>query len=79
MTFILPETAPEDARVMAEMCCQRIHDNVEKEIGIKVTISLGVAGRSSNCSTVEELIAAADRALFRAKENGRNRVEVEKS
>ncbi len=79
MVFILPETTPEHALVMADMCRQRVCDNVEQEAGVKVTISLGVAGVSPRCSTAEELIAAADRALYKAKRNGRNRVEWEET
>lgn len=77
MAFILPETSAEDALIMAEMCCQRIRDNVEKEAGIRVTISLGVAGKNREISTPEDLVAAADRALYRAKETGRNCVRGE--
>ncbi|MDC7223212.1 MAG: GGDEF domain-containing protein [Spirochaetales bacterium] len=77
MAFILPETSPDHALVMAEMCRQRISDNVVQEAGVKVTISLGVAGVSARCATPEDLIAAADRALYRAKNNGRDRVEWE--
>jgi len=41
------------------------------EIGI--TVSIGVAGAGS-AATVEALLAAADAALYRAKDDGRNRV-----
>ncbi len=79
MVFILPETSPEHAMIMADMCRQRIDDNVVKETGVKVTISLGVAGVSMRCDSAEDLIAAADRALYRAKQKGRNRVEWEET
>lgn len=41
---------------------------------ISVTISAGVAERSERLVTPEEVIHAADQALYRAKESGRNRV-----
>lgn len=48
---------------------------VEDDGGLEVTLSLGVA-----CSTegvdLDLLVSAADDALYRAKENGRDRVEV---
>jgi len=42
----------------------------------KITISCGVAVFPSHGGTCGELIDAADHALYRAKEGGRNRVEV---
>lgn len=43
---------------------------------VPITISLGVAtsGRGNGCD-VDKLVQAADQALYRAKKNGRNRVE----
>ncbi len=41
---------------------------------VGVTISLGVAERKDNSSTPEEVLKAADEALYRAKQNGRNRL-----
>jgi diguanylate cyclase (GGDEF)-like protein len=41
---------------------------------LAVTVSIGVAERSERLATPEAVIAAADRALYRAKEKGRNQV-----
>jgi diguanylate cyclase (GGDEF)-like protein len=43
---------------------------------VSVTVSIGAAEADERRSTPRKVIEAADRALYRAKENGRNRVEV---
>ena len=42
--------------------------------GVSVTISIGVAECNDRLTTPQAVIEAADRALYRAKEKGRNRV-----
>jgi diguanylate cyclase (GGDEF)-like protein len=41
---------------------------------LRVTVSIGVAALGSSRIDLEELLAAADHALYQAKESGRNRV-----
>lgn len=43
---------------------------------LSVTVSLGVAGSAKQTTDPENVLQAADKALYRAKANGRNRVEV---
>ena len=43
---------------------------------IVITVSIGVAERNHRHSTPEQVVQAADKALYRAKEAGRNRVAV---
>jgi diguanylate cyclase (GGDEF)-like protein len=43
---------------------------------VTVTISIGAAERNGRYETPEQVIEAADKALYRAKEGGRNRVEA---
>jgi len=42
--------------------------------GVSVTVSIGVAERNGRFDTPQAVIEAADRALYRAKEKGRNRL-----
>jgi len=56
------------------VCSERIDTS---EGMIPVTISFGVAMSSKQClKDAASLVKAADEALYRAKEKGRNRVEV---
>jgi diguanylate cyclase (GGDEF)-like protein len=43
-----------------------------------VTISIGVAERDERNSTPQQVVKAADKALYRAKKKGRNRVKTNK-
>jgi len=76
---VLPGSGMEGAAALAERLCQSIGcDSMDIPEGmIPITISLGVAttckGRKRD---VASLVQAADLALYRAKENGRNRVEI---
>jgi len=43
----------------------------------QITVSIGLAGiPESAINTTDKLIAAADGALYKAKANGRNRIEI---
>jgi len=71
--LILPETGIEAAYLLAE----RIRKSVEKShfgLETKVTISGGVA--EYKIQTADEFINSADENLYKAKENGRNRIEM---
>jgi diguanylate cyclase (GGDEF)-like protein len=67
----------------AEIIAERLRDHVAKaDPGVldkrqlpAVTISLGITGRQPGYS-LDMMIAAADVAMYHAKRNGRNRVEV---
>lgn len=49
--------------------------NIDDKTRVEKTISMGVAVSKSD-DTPEDLIVRADKALYTAKDNGRNRVEV---
>lgn len=77
---VLPETTSTGAMAFAE----RVRERIERHSflgtdrgGAKLTTSIGVATfPSPGVDTVETLFAKADEALYRAKEQGRNRVCV---
>ena len=45
---------------------------------LKVTVSIGVAERNEKYASVDEVMKAADKALYQSKKAGRNRVSVAK-
>ncbi|HLJ87829.1 MAG TPA: GGDEF domain-containing protein [Candidatus Angelobacter sp.] len=47
-----------------------------KRNGVQITVSIGVADRDRRRPDFDKVIRAADKALYRAKEAGRNRVEA---
>jgi diguanylate cyclase (GGDEF)-like protein len=57
---------------------ERLREGVEncKPSGLAQTISMGVAAASGEEVTYEGLVEAADRALYEAKEAGRNKVRA---
>ena len=79
---LLPDTGLVGAEQLARALCKAVEesrcpaDGVPGP-GIAVTVSIGVfGGRLESGDSWDMLIAAADRALYQAKNNGRNRVEV---
>lgn len=78
-SVILPESTVDDGVHLAE----RIRSEVEKYnfgddyAAIKCTVSVGVSGYpGKDIKNIEDLIRKADQALYKAKEEGRNRVRV---
>ena len=79
LAMLLPETDVDGAAKLAERVRSRIANRTFKaEDGRKLTVtaSFGVAMRQPDMSTPEQIIEAADGALYAAKERGRNRVVV---
>ncbi len=76
---ILPETALKDGRHVAERFRALVESCRVQESGgsFGITVSIGAASYPvPNIASAEALLRAADEALYRAKERGRNRVEV---
>lgn len=63
------------AKTTAKPTSLRKFSQVEKDV-LSVTVSIGVAEPTAKTRDVEQVIHLADKALYRAKHAGRNRVEV---
>ncbi len=78
-TFVLPDTNLNGAKVFAEKVRNAVAalsiEHTGSTIAPFVTLSLGVAMYNGQFKNGDEITQAADEALYRAKENGRNRVE----
>lgn len=75
--LIFPETEKEEAAILAE----KMRVTIEAlpptaDVPRAMTASFGVAASPEDAGTPTELIRAADRALYRAKASGRNRVKT---
>jgi diguanylate cyclase (GGDEF)-like protein len=75
---LLPETRVEDAAVLAERLRCRFDDHGLTFEGttVHVTVSIGVAPWEPGVTVPASLYSAADRALYTAKDLGRNRIEL---
>jgi diguanylate cyclase (GGDEF)-like protein len=75
--ILCEETGAEGAMQLAERVREELlATTFETELGkLQVTCSLGVATYPDQADTREALFEGADRALYRAKHGGRNRVE----
>ncbi|WP_457638737.1 putative bifunctional diguanylate cyclase/phosphodiesterase [Persephonella sp.] len=75
---ILPETSVDNAVKLAERIRRKISE-FSFEINnyvLTITVSIGVAGLGEHGKTFEEILQAADLALYEAKRKGKNRVAV---
>lgn len=72
--FILPETEMQEALVVAERLRRAIEEIrvVAGEDVVSITVSIGVAAMTPTITDLTMLIECADRALYLAKQAGRN-------
>ncbi len=78
---LLPETGPDGAKILAERMRQTVEElcipHQQSKVSECVTLSLGVASVvPERGESAEKLVEMADKALYKAKQSGRNRVEL---
>lgn len=73
---------PDTDAAAAAMIAERLRDIIERtpfalpgsDVGLSLTASLGIATNAPGVDTPEQLLKQADKALYEAKNSGRNRV-----
>ena len=78
--ILLSHTGPTEARTMAERIRSAVGRTPFRIRGAapatRATVSIGIAGSLDHVDSADELVARADAACYRAKSQGRDRVEV---
>lgn len=77
--LILPDTGSEGAAAVGDRVRERIAEHAflaHKGLDIHLTVSVGVATLPDVAASAEELIRAADVAMYRVKESGKNNVFI---
>jgi two-component system cell cycle response regulator len=79
--IVLPAASSEDLRIVGERLRKTVEDSAlsEGEKTVRVTVSIGGAAYpNQNVENEDVLLRLSDEALYRAKNSGRNRVEIAK-
>ncbi len=72
--IIFPKMDVESASQIAETMRKIVEEKSAEIIGIKITVSIGVATDFQRFTSSQDFIKSADNALYKAKSSGRNRV-----
>jgi two-component system, cell cycle response regulator len=77
-SIVLPDTPLVAAKVFAERLCNDVKNNPLPlgDVAVAITVSIGLTIMETNDNNCDAVLIRADDALYRAKELGRNRVEV---
>jgi diguanylate cyclase (GGDEF)-like protein len=74
---VLPDVTPEALHTILERCRARVDaEGMKSTDGLLLSISVGGVAQEGRNLSREDLLKLADSALYRAKERGRNAVEV---
>ena len=73
-SIILPETDKKGALIVADRIRKKIEENVFKAYDetLKITVSVGLAIYPQDASEVQDLVERSDKALYTAKNSGKN-------
>jgi diguanylate cyclase (GGDEF)-like protein len=74
--MLLPATDGEGALAAAEKIRAAVAKLTVPGVDRKITVSIGIAVIPEHAGDADAVLRAADRALYAAKEHGRNRIEV---
>jgi diguanylate cyclase (GGDEF)-like protein/PAS domain S-box-containing protein len=77
-SIFLPDTDLPAAQIFAQRLCKKVEDSplLLDDKPIAVTVSIGIGLMSVTDDSCDAVLIRADDALYRAKETGRNRVEI---
>ncbi|MGJ8647983.1 GGDEF domain-containing protein [Marinomonas colpomeniae] len=73
---ILPKTSKIEAITIAETLRRKVSENTYSELELPLTITLGLTESKPENETTLKIIKRADKALYKGKNKGRNRVEL---
>lgn len=79
MAVILPETGLQETALLANKLCALIRSHGftgANQEALSISTSIGVSVYEAAFTRPEEMVEASDRALYQAKQLGRNRVEL---
>ncbi len=78
-SLVLPDTTPEGALAVANRLRDRISRHIflaDRGPGIRLTASIGVATMPEAADTADGLLEAADAAMYRVKEDGKDGIHM---
>ena len=72
---ILPSSTIADAKIVAQRILEEVYQLVVEDSSAKISVSIGIASRT-NEKEVSELIKKVDTAMYKAKRDGGNRLNI---
>ena len=73
IVIIFPDTEGPAAAKICERIRERINAGFASDVGDRITISIGIATYPENGTTSRQLFDSADKALYEAKQDGKNK------